>query len=1017
MTTNSFSCRDARRVRAMRAYGRGALLLLLRATLAVFGALVLMTTWNASARAGDDYPWPNADPEQMSPLGFNYRYCTDFTAFRVNAQMGGAVSPVSAQKFNWSILTTHNGGRGNAIDWKRAVVNKWGASRVNATPKVGAVAWWGTSMSQWGHVGIVTAVFKDGSVQVEEYNGPGAALKWGVRPRPGAAAAVRADAYLHIADVTATTLPAAQYAGHIVQWKGDTKTQKTSWYVSADLRRLWIPNATTFYALKAMGAAGPDVLPAAVLDQLRDMEGHWAAAGDSMTARRTLRRGMYLRSPDGRFRLTLESSGMLVLSGPSGVLWSNGRSDVAYVAFQVNGNLTAFTDRDVAVWSTRTKDMDARRLVVRNDGQFVILNGIGTVLWSSAKPESYRGHIVQWAGDTKTQKTAWYVTSDLRRLWIPDSGTYDWLKGIGAPGPTKLPSNVLDELRDQVGFHAAAGSTMSHKRTLRRGMFLRSVDGRYSFTLRSNGNLVLSGPSGDMWNAGRSDIDYVVFQTDGNLVAYTNAGVAVWSTKTAGKGATIVRVRNDGQVVLLNSGGTLLWSSASPASFRGHIVQWSGDTKTQKTSWYVTSDQRRLWIPDTATYTWLKSIGAPGPTALPTNVLDRLSDQVGFHAAAGNGMTAGRTLRRGMYIKSSDGRFKMILQGDGNLVVYGPTGAIWSAKRSDIDYVVFQGDGNLVGYRNGAAASWASGTGGKGATSLTLQNDGRAVIRTAAGAELWATPLPPIAPVSGWPQRSGWAYRVALTRSWGTSSSPWFAVHIGSDRALYWSTNGSSWTRMASTWATDVAAYTNADGRVELFNVGGNGVIWHTWQTTPGGPFAPWVSRGGAFKAVAVTRGVSSGWHLFAINTSGALYHMAPADGIGGWTAMGNSPGSLTRVSAMRNGDGRVELLVCNGSGTMYHAWQTAPRGGWSGWQQQSGLARDVAIVPRGGGYWTMYHVGMSPSVYAKSYAGGNQWRQMLGMGANTVAASQNADGRQEVMCVGTNNGIYHAWQSSPTEW
>lgn len=86
-------------------------------------------------------------------------------------------------------------------------------------------------------------------------------------------------------------------------------------------------------------------------------------------------------------------------------------------------------------------------------------------------------------------------------------------------------------------------------------------------------------------------------------------------------------------------------------------------------------------------------------------------------------------------------------------------------------------------------------------------------------------------------------------------------------------------------------------------------------------------------------------------------------------------------------------------------------------WPLAASRAKDVGFAPRSGGYWSMYCIGMGQQVFVKSYAGGNEWRQILGLSAQTVAVSQNVDGRQEVMCIGTNNGICHAWQSNPTEW
>jgi hypothetical protein len=62
---------------------------------------------------------------------------------------------------------------------------------------------------------------------------------------------------------------------------------------------------------------------------------------------------------------------------------------------------------------------------------------------------------------------------------------------------------------------------------------------------------------------------------------------------------------------------------ASPfVSYYGDIVQWSGDTSAQKTSWRVGADGRRHWIPSISDYWCLKNGGVPGPFLLNSTVLD-----------------------------------------------------------------------------------------------------------------------------------------------------------------------------------------------------------------------------------------------------------------------------------------------------------------------------------------------------------------------------------------------------------
>lgn len=76
------------------------------------------------------------------------------------------------------------------------------------------------------------------------------------------------------------TQPGA-YVGHIVQWDGDTKKQKTAWLVGQDGKRRWIPTSALFYCLKGHGVPGPDVLPAAKLDEYPDLTGQWVTCGPS----------------------------------------------------------------------------------------------------------------------------------------------------------------------------------------------------------------------------------------------------------------------------------------------------------------------------------------------------------------------------------------------------------------------------------------------------------------------------------------------------------------------------------------------------------------------------------------------------------------------------------------------------------------------------------------------------------------------------------------------------------------
>ncbi|HEX8086964.1 MAG TPA: hypothetical protein VF529_21960 [Solirubrobacteraceae bacterium] len=80
------------------------------------------------------------------------------------------------------------------------------------------------------------------------------------------------------------------------------------------------------------------------------------------------------------------------------------------------------------------------------------------------------------------------------------------------------------------------------------------------------------------------------------------------------------------------------------------------------------------------------------------------------------------------YIVSDDGRFRLVMQLDGNLVEYGPNGAVWaSGTYSPGARAVMQLDGNLVIYASGGGAIWSTHT-FAGDSTLVVQNDGNLVI-------------------------------------------------------------------------------------------------------------------------------------------------------------------------------------------------------------------------------------------------------------------------------------------------
>lgn len=104
---------------------------------------------------------------------------------------------------------------------------------------------------------------------------------------------------------------------------------------------------------------------------------------------------------------------------------------------------------------------------------------------------------------------------------------------------------------------------------------------------------------------------------------------------------------------------------------------------------------------------------------------------------------SGQALTPGQRLTSQDGRFNLILQTDGNLVMYDPHNrAIWASNSSghpNTSEAIMQADGNLVLYENGSNAYWATQTAGDASQpSLVMQSDGNLVMYS-TGASYWSS--------------------------------------------------------------------------------------------------------------------------------------------------------------------------------------------------------------------------------------------------------------------------------------
>ncbi len=108
----------------------------------------------------------------------------------------------------------------------------------------------------------------------------------------------------------------------------------------------------------------------------------------------------------------------------------------------------------------------------------------------------------------------------------------------------------------------------------------------------------------------------------------------------------------------------------------------------------------------------------------------------------GSTLYQNQTLSAGQYLLSDNSKYKLIMQGDGNLVLYSPSTYLWASwtQGHANDYALMQSDGNLVIYRQGGwPADWASGTSGNPGAYMIMQGDGNLVIYRQGGVAIWSS--------------------------------------------------------------------------------------------------------------------------------------------------------------------------------------------------------------------------------------------------------------------------------------
>jgi hypothetical protein len=183
--------------------------------------------------------------------------------------------------------------------------------------------------------------------------------------------------------------------------------------------------------------------------------------------------------------------------------------------------------------------------------------------------------------------------------------------------------------------------------------------------------------------------------------------------------------------------------------------------------------------------------------------------------------------------------------------------------------------------------------------------------------------------------------------------------------------------------AQSVTNAPNPQGRYEVFAVGNDGALWHTFQTAVGNGYSDWVSFGappsGPLSGSPVIAPSQDGrLEVFVVGSDGALWHIwqpGPPDVWSSWFSHGAaSGGAITGSPALlMDAFGKLELLVVGADGALWQINQVAPSDGWSDW----------------------FSHGQPPGVALT--------------GSPTLTSSN--DGRLELFVIGADGALWHIWQ------
>lgn len=310
----------------------------------------------------------------------------------------------------------------------------------------------------------------------------------------------------------------------------------------------------------------------------------------------------------------------------------------------------------------------------------------------------YKDFVAVWSTKTaKRQVSRLTMQSDGNLVLYDTTGKALWSSGTAGNSNAHLTLQTDGNLV----IYSAGGSPLWSTATNGRPDGLSYVNSRVITTAHILGGQELTSVDGSF---------HWVMQSDGNLVLYNKNGLALWSSRTAGHSGAFLNLQGDGNLVVYSPTGSALWSSRTDHNAISNLVmQADGNLVLYNTQ------GRSIWN---------------------TNTMQKI-----LAATSTNSLSSGQQLGAGQSITSTNGSYRLILQGDGNLVLYSSNGALWSSRTAGkpVNKVVMQSDGNFVTYSSDGHPYWNTATNRHPGALIMLQDNGELVVYDVYSRPLWSS--------------------------------------------------------------------------------------------------------------------------------------------------------------------------------------------------------------------------------------------------------------------------------------